>query len=71
MIEVAVLTGKEVKHMVVAYNFDLRTNELSAKLVPNPAAGRAHVFKVYGVNGDLEEPVTLSERVTGKADPRI
>ena len=71
LIEVAVLTRKEVKQMVVAYNFDLQTNELSTRLVPNPAAGRAHVFKVYRINGDPEEPVTLSERAIRKEDPGI
>ena len=62
LIEVAVLTRREVNRVVVAYNFDLRTNELNTMTVPNPSAGREHIFKAYRVSGDPTEPVTLYER---------
>ncbi|WP_199559139.1 hypothetical protein [Nioella nitratireducens] len=54
--------------MVVAYNFDLRTNELNTELVPNPNAGREHVFKAYRLDGDPLTPVTLVERSREKAE---
>lgn len=57
--EVGILIRREVKRMVVAYQFDLRTNELSTTLVRNPNAGREHVFRAWRVDGDPEEPVTL------------
>lgn len=62
LIEIAELTRREVDRMVVAYSFDLRTNELATTLVPNPNAGREHVFKAYRVAGDPIEAITLCER---------
>jgi len=54
--------------MVVAYNFDLRSNTLKTELVPNPNAGKEHVFKAYRMQGDPLTPVTLVERSRGKAE---
>jgi len=54
--------------MVVAYNFDLRTNELKTDLVPNPNAGKKHVFKAYRMHGDPLTPVKLVERSREKAE---
>ena len=48
--------------MVVAYSFDLRTNELATTLVPNPNAGSEHVVKAYRGAGDPIEAITLCER---------
>ena len=60
--EVTTLTRREAERIVVAYTFDLRSNELDTALVANPSAGREHVFKVYRVDGDPEAPVVLRER---------
>ena len=57
--EIGRLTRREVDYMVVAYQFDLRTNELETTLVRNPNAGCEHVFKAWRVKGDPEETVTL------------
>ena len=62
LIEIVTLTRREVARIVVAYNFDLRSNELQTTLVPNLSAGTEHVFKVYRLQGDPLEPVTLRER---------
>ena len=59
--EIAVLIRREVERMVVAYNFDLRTNELTTTVVANPNAGREHVFKAYRTEQEPLEPVTLQE----------
>ena len=56
LIEVGILTRREVDDIVVAYNFDLFTNDLTTTLVPNPNAGRAHVFKAYRLKGDPLKP---------------
>lgn len=68
LVEIATLTRREVEHMVVAYNFDLRANELRAELAPNPNAGKEHVFKAYRLNGDPRTPVNLAERSREKAE---
>ena len=59
LMEVGILARREVEYMVVAYQFDLRTNELDTTLVRNPNAGCEHVFKAWRVNEDPEEQVTL------------
>lgn len=61
LMEIGVLTRREVEYMVVAYQFDLRTNELETTLVRNPKAGCEHVFKAWRVKGDPEEPMTIRQ----------
>ena len=67
LVEIGELTRREVAQMVVAYQFDLRTNEISTTLVPNPSAGREHVFKIFRLDGDPVEGVSLVERSREKA----
>ena len=62
LIEVGTLTRREVDQVVVAYSFDLRTNELQTTLVPNTNADREHVFKAYRVRGESPNPVSLRSR---------
>lgn len=68
LVEITEITRSEVDQMAVAYNFDLRTNELETTLVPNPNAGQKHVFKVYRLQGDPAESVVLRERSREKAE---
>ena len=67
--EVATLTRKEAQQQVVAYNFDLITNELKTSLAPNPNAGDEHVFKAYRMEGDPLKPVGLVERSRQRINP--
>ena len=60
--EISTLTRREAKRIVVAYTFDLRSNELDTALVKNPNAGREHVFKVYRAEGDPDALVSLRAR---------
>jgi hypothetical protein len=62
LVEVGILARREVERLVVAYSFDLRTNELATTLLPNPSAGREHVFKAYRVQGEPIDPVSLRPR---------
>lgn len=59
LIEVGAFTRREVAEVVVAYSFDLRTNTLETRTLPNPGAGREHHFKAYRLAGDPTEPVGL------------
>lgn len=68
LVEVGTLTRPEVDQVVVAYSFDLRTNEIATTHAPNPGAGRAHVFKAYRVAGDPADAVTLRTRKQVLAD---
>ena len=58
----------EADNLVVSYEFDLKTNTISAKTVPNPASGKKHGFVAYRVESDSDKPVSLILRVRPK-DP--
>ncbi len=62
LLEVGELVRTEVEKIVVAYSFDLRTNEMNTDLVPNPNAKREHCFKCYRLKGDPTTNVVLQER---------
>lgn len=68
LVEVGTLTRLEVDQVVVAYSFDLRTNEISTTKVSNPRAGCEHRFKAYRDAGDPTDPVTLRLRNTVLSD---
>ena len=56
------LVRTEAAEMVVGYSFDLKTNELVAKKVPNPGAGTQHKFRAWRIKGESTTPVSMSER---------
>jgi hypothetical protein len=57
--EVGKITRVEAENLVVGYEFDLKRNELSAKTVPNPEAGREHRFVAYRLITDSDKKVKL------------
>ena len=46
-IDVGELVRREAAYLIVAYTFDLRTNELRAKRVRNPHKGQEHKFRAW------------------------
>lgn len=50
----------ESKELVVGYEFDLKSNEILAKTVPNPSAGKEHSFVAYRTESDSDKPVILA-----------
>jgi hypothetical protein len=46
------LVRVEAAQLVVAYRFDLRTNDLTPDMVPNPDAGREHHFRAWRLKGE-------------------
>jgi hypothetical protein len=46
-VEVGEIVRREADRLVVAYQFDLRTNSLEAERVRNPNAGREHHFRAW------------------------
>lgn len=50
----------EAENLVVGYGFDLRTNELKSKTVPNPSAGKRHHFTAYRLKGQGGKPVSMT-----------
>ncbi len=70
--EVGELRRREAAELIVGYSFDLQTNELIPKKVPNPGAGREHLFRAWRLNGSEKEPVAMRniqpESLTLEAD---
>jgi hypothetical protein len=46
------LVRTEAANLVVAYRFDLRTNDLTPNTIPNPHAGRKHTFRAWRLRGE-------------------
>ena len=50
----------ESPELVIGYEFDLKTNEILARKVPNPSAGKEHSFVAYRTKSDSDKPVSLA-----------
>lgn len=50
----------EAANLVAGYAFDLRTNDLRAQLIPNPAAGKVHKFVAYRVSNDASGAISIA-----------
>lgn len=60
-LSVGTLKRVEAAGMVVGYSFDLRSNRLMPRTVPNPEAGKEHVFHAWRLNGRDKSPVTMRD----------
>jgi hypothetical protein len=60
-VEVGRLTRIEAKEFVIAYSFDLKTNELETRKVPNPNAGKEHPFRAWRLKGEPANPVSMQK----------
>mgnify|MGYP006291109411 FL=1 len=61
----------ESSNLVVGYEFDLKTNQISAKTVPNLSAGKEHCFVAYRMKSDSDNTVSLAvsaEAASGEND---
>ena len=57
--EVGDVIRAEAADLVIAYEFDLKTNNITAKTIPNPAAGKEHHFIAYRIKSDSDKAVNL------------
>ncbi|MFQ6092108.1 MAG: hypothetical protein ACE5OR_05415, partial [bacterium] len=57
--EVGNVVRVEAANLVIGYEFDLRTNNITAKTIPNPAAGKEHLFVAYRIRSDSDKEVNL------------
>jgi hypothetical protein len=60
-INVGELRRFEAKELIVGYSFDLQTNDLNIKKMPNPYAGQEHAFRAWRLKGDHETPVIMRD----------
>jgi len=54
--DVGTLTRKEAGSLIIGYTFNLRDNTLTPEIIPNPSAGREHVFHAWRLVGSSNEP---------------
>lgn len=59
--EVGELIRTEAAELIVGYSFDLQTNEILPKKVPNPGAGVKHVFRSWRLKGSPTTPATMRD----------
>jgi len=71
LIAVGDLRRVEAPEMVVGYSFDLQTNSLTPKTVPNPGAGTEHLFRAYRLKGSPLNPVTMREGVVSVSNVEL
>ena len=62
--QVGLVVRREVEQLVVKYEFDLVTNELSTTLITNPNAGREHTFKALRLQDEPRDAVFLRDEAT-------
>ena len=60
-VKVGDLVRTEAKELVVGYNFDLRSNELTMEKISNPGAGSAHYFSAYRLKTQGGTVVTMMQ----------
>jgi hypothetical protein len=58
-VDIGELRRREAAELIVGYAFDLQTNELIPQKVPNPGAGREHVFRAWRLKGSPADPVSM------------
>ncbi len=59
--QVGTLTRREAARLIVGYSFDLRRNALNPETVPNPSAGREHIFRAWRLKDAPGEAVAMRE----------
>lgn len=55
----------EAQSVIVGYSFDLKTNVITPTKIPNPSAGRQHIFVAYRMKDDSDNAVTLNNDHSG------
>ena len=58
--KVGELTRTEATHLLVGYDFDLKTNQIRTKTIANPSAGEKHFFSAYRIKKDSNNGVVMA-----------
>jgi len=61
------LARKEADNLIVGYTFDLRHNILTPEVIPNPHAGREHLFRAWRLEDAPDNVVTMRDIVSADA----
>ena len=65
---VGTLVRQETDTLIVGYAFNLLRNTLTPETVPNPSAGRQHVFEAWRLSGASHDPVAMERRSRTSAE---
>ncbi|MCE7982319.1 MAG: hypothetical protein DYG89_14075 [Caldilinea sp. CFX5] len=57
--EVGLLMRVETDSLVVSYQVDLQRNLLTSTTIPNPSAGKTHLFRAWRLHSGADEAVTM------------
>jgi hypothetical protein len=49
----------EAAELIVGYSFNLKSNALMPKKVPNPSKGKEHLFRAWRLKGAPKAPVSM------------
>ena len=58
---IGTLIRKESSQLIIGYSFNLKTNKISPKKIPNPSAGKKHYFQAYRTNPSSFDKISLKE----------
>ena len=47
LVSIGTLKRRETSQLIIGYSFDLKTNKIKSKKIPNPSAGKEHIFKAW------------------------
>lgn len=61
LVERGELTRVETEYLVTGYSFNLETNDIKARLIPNPNAGKKHEFIAYRLANEPGPKVRMAE----------
>jgi hypothetical protein len=61
LVKVGLLCRRESDELVVGYEFDLRTNALVARKIPNPHTGKEHCFTAWRLTGSPGKAVSMRQ----------
>lgn len=59
LVHIGDLVRVEAPELIVGYSFDLKTNEIMPKKVPNPGKGTEHKFRAWRLKGSKVEAVSM------------
>lgn len=59
--KISSLIRKEAADLIVGYSFNLQTNDIQLTKIPNPDAGKSHVFTAWRMKGSPESPLKMRE----------
>lgn len=59
----------EAAEMVIGYSFNLQTNKLAPRKVPNPGAGTEHGFRAWRLRGSAMDAVSMRQTVPAPIGP--